>query len=102
MINKFFRFFFPQAHPADIKRKYKLPESISLNIELTKDNWYVAESPDIPGLFTQARSQEELLNMVNDAVLTYFDVPKREADYVYDQLQIGDEVVRYQAQLKTA
>ncbi len=101
MINKLFRFFFPQAKLADIKRKYNLPNSISLNIEITKDNWYLAESPDIPGLFTQARSQEELLNMVNDAVLTYFNVPKREADFVYDKLQIGDEVVRYHAQLQT-
>ncbi|MCX6784718.1 MAG: type II toxin-antitoxin system HicB family antitoxin [Candidatus Komeilibacteria bacterium] len=102
MINKLYRFIFPQAHPADIKRKYNLPDSITLNVELTKDNWFVAESPDVPGLFTQARSQEELLDMVNDAVLTYYNVPKREADYVYDRLNIGDQVVRYHAQLKTA
>lgn len=101
MLNKIFRFFFPQAHPADVKLKYKLPDSITLNIELTKDGWYLAESPDIPGLFTQARTQEELLDMVNDAILTYFNVPKREADYVYDKLQIGDQKVRYNVQLRT-
>ena len=43
MINKLFRFFFPQAKLADIKRKYNLPNSISLNIEITKDNWYKTE-----------------------------------------------------------
>lgn len=102
MLNTLFRFFFPAKHPEEIKQKYHLPNSISLNIEMTKDGWYLAESPDVPGLFTQAHSQEELLAMVNDAVLTYFDVPKREGDYVYDHLQIGDEVVRYRAELKTA
>lgn len=102
MFNNIFRFFSPQAHPVDIKQKYHLPDSISLNIELTKDGWYVADSPDLPGLFTQARNQKELLNMINDAVLTYFDVPKQEADYIYDQIKIGGQTIRYQAKLQTA
>ena len=102
MLHRLFRFLFPQASPEEIKHKYHLPENLNLNIELTKDGWYVVESPDLPGLITQARNRQELLDMVNDAVLTYFDVPKREADYIYDELRIGTEVVRYQAQLRTA
>ena len=101
MLNRLFRYFFPQKNPFYIKKKYGIPNTISLNIEL-RDGWYTAAIPELPGLFTQAKSQEELLDMVNDAVLTYFDVPKRESDFVFDQLKIGDEVVRYNAQLKTA
>ncbi|OGE81290.1 MAG: hypothetical protein A3H72_00455 [Candidatus Doudnabacteria bacterium RIFCSPLOWO2_02_FULL_48_8] len=86
-----------------IKRAYNIPETIQLDIEITKDGWFVAEIKNYPGLFTQARSQQELLDMVNDAVLTYFGVPKYKADYVFDQLNVdGLGVIKYQAKLKTA
>ena len=39
--------------------------------------------------------------MLNDAILTYFDVPKREADVVYDRVTVGDQVIQYRAQLQT-
>ncbi|MEK7651938.1 MAG: type II toxin-antitoxin system HicB family antitoxin [Patescibacteria group bacterium] len=73
-----------------------------LQIRLTKDGWFVASVPELPGLITQAQTQHELLDMVNDAVLTYFDVPKRQADIIYDQLNIqGVPAVQYEAQLRT-
>jgi hypothetical protein len=30
----------------------------------------------------------ELIEVYNDAVLTYFDVPKRESDYVFNELNL--------------
>ena len=101
-INRVFRAIYPQQNPAAIKSAYNIPDTIHLEVELTPDGWFIAESPDYPGLFTQARSQQELLDMVNDAVLTYFDVPKRKADYIYDQISLeGLGTIRYQAKLQT-
>ena len=101
LFNKVFRIVFPHQDPAFIKRKYGIPDTISLNIRLTQDGWFVVTSPELPGLVTQAKNQEELIEMVNDAVLSYFNVPKREADIVYDQFNIGNQTIQYSGQLRT-
>lgn len=64
------------------------------------DGWFCASSPDLPGLVTQARSQKELVEMVNDAVLCYFDVPRREADIIYDKIIFGGQTVSYDGELQ--
>lgn len=46
----------------------------------------IATSKDLPGLITNAKNTEELLEMINDAVLEYFDVSKLESDYIFDVL----------------
>ncbi len=101
VIQQFQHLFKPAISSADIKRKYNLPANISLTVRLTADGWFVATSPELPGLVTQARNQRELLRMVNDAVLSYFDVPRREAVLVYDKFDAGDIVMQYQGQLQT-
>ncbi|HCC83937.1 TPA: hypothetical protein DEP96_03745 [Candidatus Uhrbacteria bacterium] len=101
LIQQFQHLFRPAASSADIKRKYNLPANISLTVRLTADGWFVATSPDLPGLVTQARNQRALLRQVNDAVLSYFDVPKHEASVVYDRFDAGDIVMQYQGQLQT-
>lgn len=90
MFNKIFRLFYPQENPAKIREKYNIPANIRLNIELTKEGWFVVTSPDLPGLITEARNAKELLDMVNDAILTYFDVPKKESDFVFDAINIAE------------
>lgn len=103
MLHKLFRAIYPATNPQELIEKYNIPRTLNLQIRFTQDGWFVATVPELPGLVTQARSQQELLDMINDAVLTYFDVPKREADFVYDQLAIqGVPAVQYKAQLKTA
>ncbi len=102
-LNKIYRFFVPQGSPREIKRKYGIPDQLNFSIEITNDGWFIAECKDLPGLFTQARSKEELLEMVNDAVLTYFSVPKKESDYIFDEFRLpNNETVRYEAKLQTA
>ena len=66
-----------QPDLALIKEKYNIPGSIKLDLSLTEKGWIVATSPDLPGLITQAKSGKELFEMVNDAVLTYFNVPEQ-------------------------
>src|SRR3989344_9463681 len=88
MLHKLFRAIYPAKNPQELIAKYNIPRTLNLQIRFTQDGWFVATVPELPGLITQARSQEELLDMFNDAVLTYFDVPKREADIVYDRLNM--------------
>lgn len=101
IFHQLFRVIFAHDDPYQLKKKYNLPEKLNLLVRLTPDGWFVVTSPELPGLVTQAKSKEELLEMVNDAVLTYFDVPKRKADIVYNQLNFGDETIEYKGQLVT-
>ena len=102
ILNTAFRYFVVQKNPVDIKKKYGIPDKLDWTIELTSDGWFVAECKEIPGIYTQAQSKKELLDMVNDAVLTYFGVPKRESDYIYNEFRLaGNEIIRYEAQLQT-
>ena len=87
MLNKIYRFVFPAQEEVAVKKQYGIPDQISLTLEL-KDGCFVITSPDLPGLITQARNSEELLDMVNDAVLTYYDVPKRVSDFVYNKIDV--------------
>jgi predicted RNase H-like HicB family nuclease len=98
---KIFRTIFPHEDPAQVKHEYKLPESINFSLRVTPDGWFVVTMPDHPGLVTQANSHKGLMEMVNDAVLTYYDVPKRKADIIYDRLDVGATVIQYQGQLQT-
>jgi len=102
MLHKLFRLIYPAKNPAELVEQYHIPRTLNLQIRFTEDGWFVATVPELPGLLTQARSQEELLDMINDAVLTYFDVPKREADFVYDKLSVQGRTVEYKAQLRAA
>jgi len=100
---KLYRSLFPQQNPYEIKRKYGIPDKLDWSIQISSDGWFVAECKDIPGLYTQAQSKPELLDMVNDAVLTYYSVPKRESDYIYNEFRLADnEVIKYNAELQTA
>ena len=102
-LHKIFRALYPARNPEELFREYNVPRTLNLQIRLTQDGWFVATVPELPGLITQAQSQHELLDMVNDAVLTYFDVPKRQADIIYNQLNIpGIPTIQYEAQLRTA
>ena len=67
------------------KEKYNLPDSIEVEIKKTKNGFY-AFLPDYPGCVTIAKNMGELIENVNDAVLTYFDVPAKvakKADLLY-------------------
>lgn len=86
MSNPFF--FSKKENPQVIKAKYNIPSEIKLSIEITSDGWFLVTSPELPGFVTQARNAKELLEMVNDGILTYFDVPKREAKEIFDVINI--------------
>lgn len=43
-------------------------------IEEDEEGWLVASVPALPGCHTQARTQEELMERVKEAILLYLDV----------------------------
>lgn len=88
--HKAFRYFFPEQNPIQIKKKYGIPEKINFNIERKPSGWFVITSPDLPGLISQCKNLDELIDVYNDAVLTYFDVPKKESDYVFNELNLHE------------
>ena len=85
-----FRLFFPQKDPNDIKRRYNIPDKIDWEVKLNRQG-LVATSKTLPGLVTNASNTEELLEMMNDAVLEYFNVSKFESDYVFDTLDLAGQ-----------
>lgn len=87
MFNKLFRSVFPARNPADIAREYKIPSQIRFKFQ-TKDGWIIATSENLPGFITEARNPQELLEMINDGILTYFDVPRRVGDVVHNQMTL--------------
>lgn len=76
MINKLFRLIYPAQHPVDLARYYNIPHQMRFNFQ-TKKGVIVATSDDLPGFITEAKDASELLEMINDGILTYFDVPRR-------------------------
>lgn len=88
MRTSFINKFFTQKNPAEVRATYHIPERIRLAVEVTPDGWFLVTSPDLPGLVTQGRDAKELLEMVNDAVLTYYDVPRREAASIFNRIAI--------------
>jgi len=58
--------------------KYGLPESIKVQVKKTGKILY-AKLPDYSGCMTMADDPFDLVIKVNDAILTYFQVPRDEA-----------------------
>ncbi|MBU1037304.1 DUF1902 domain-containing protein [Patescibacteria group bacterium] len=84
------RLFFPQKDPNYIKKEYNIPDRIDWDIQLNRHG-LIATSKSLPGLVTNASNPEELLEMMNDAVLEYFNVSKFDSDYVFDTLNLAGQ-----------
>ena len=82
MLNKMFRLFYLAQSSEEIRAKYNIPEKLNIHVKLVKDGYFVLTCKELPGLITEAKNGKELIHMFNDAVLTYFDVPKKVGDVV--------------------
>ncbi len=87
MLNKIFRLLFPAHLPVDIVKQYDIPSQIRFKFQ-SRNGYIIATSDDLPGFITEARNPCELLEMINDGILTYFDVPRRVGDVVHDRMTI--------------
>lgn len=87
MLNKLLRLIYPAQQPMDLVRNYNIPPQIRFNFQ-TKNGTIIATSDDLPGFVTEAKDAQELLTMINDGILTYFDVPWRAGDIVHNHMTI--------------
>jgi predicted RNase H-like HicB family nuclease len=62
--------------------KYKLPDNVEVDIKEDEKGNYFANMKSLPGCATQARNPQELFEMVNDAIFTYFEVPEQYQPYL--------------------
>jgi len=53
-----------------------LPNQITVAVKKTKLG-FVADIKDFPHCYTQGRNFAELVEMINEAVFTYLDIPER-------------------------
>lgn len=59
------------------------PREIDAKIQRSEDGGFVAEILTFGGhLYTEAETFSELIEMVNDATLTYFEIPRRYAPFM--------------------
>ena len=59
-----------------IKYSMILPRKLSVNVSRAEEGGYWAEIKEMPGCYTQADNFYDLIEMINDAIFTYCDVPK--------------------------
>ena len=56
--------------------KKLLPKKITVTIHKTKEGFW-AKVKELPHCYTQAKNFAELIEMVNDAVFTHLEIPKK-------------------------
>jgi predicted RNase H-like HicB family nuclease len=57
-----------------------MSREFSVVIERDEEGYYVASVPALPGCHTQARSLDELMDRVREAIALYLEVKGEEAD----------------------
>lgn len=58
-----------------LRLRASLPPAIPVHVERSEDGGLCATVTSLPGVRTEADTFSELIDMVNDAVLTHFEIP---------------------------
>jgi predicted RNase H-like HicB family nuclease len=67
----------------DIQRlRAAFPKQLAVQVARSADGGFVAAVISIPGAQTQAESFSELLDMINDAIRTFFEIPAKYLAYM--------------------
>jgi predicted RNase H-like HicB family nuclease len=61
----------------ETKFKELLPAKIRVDIHPSQDGGFFCEIKTFPGCFAQGENLFELMEMINDAVYTYLDIPQK-------------------------
>ncbi len=56
----------------------RFPSILSVDVNRSRDGGFTAEVSTFSGCYTEAESFTGLVDMVNDAVKTYFEIPKKD------------------------
>ena len=71
----------------EITRLRKLfPEEITVRIHRSIDGGFCAEILAYPGCFTEGDTFSELIEMINDGVMTYFEIPEKYISFMPNYL----------------
>lgn len=55
-------------------------KSFNVVIEQDEDGWYIASVPELAGCHTQAKTLDELIKRVKEAIKLYLEVEKERAE----------------------
>lgn len=70
----------------DIKKIEKFrslfPNKVEVSVNRTEDGTFTAKIHTFNGLFTEGNNFSELMEMVNDAIKTYFEIPEKFVPYM--------------------
>jgi predicted RNase H-like HicB family nuclease len=70
----------------DNKEIYRLrslfPSEVTVRVNRSQDGGYYSEVLSFPNCFTEADTFSELVEMINDAIKTYFEVPAKYISYM--------------------
>ena len=64
------------------KLRSQFPNPIRVEITRPTEGGFLADVKTFPSVFTEADSFSELIEMVNDAVRTYFEIPKKYLEFM--------------------
>ncbi len=70
------------------------PKEVTVSVRRSEDGGFAAEILSYPRTFTEADTFSELIEMINDALYTYFDVPKKFVSFMPTYLPPLDSSVR--------
>ena len=64
------------------KLRALFPQTLAVHITRSEDEGFIARIDTFKGLLTEADNFSELIEMVNDAVKTYYEIPKKFLPYM--------------------
>src|SRR3989338_8436945 len=67
----------PQVAQEVNKLRSYFPSEITVFVQRSKDGGFCAQITTFPGCFTEAETLSELVENVNDAIITYFEIPEK-------------------------
>ncbi len=72
--------------PQEIKEVNKLrglfPREINVNVSRSEEGVFLARVNTLKGMFTEGKTFLELMEMINDAMRTYFEIPEKYLSYM--------------------
>jgi len=96
MLNKIYRFFYPGKNSFEIRKNFNISDNIKFNLKMFSDGYIVITSEELPGFISEAKNSSEILDALNNALMVYFDVPKKYGDIAFPALNIdGYGVISY-------
>jgi predicted RNase H-like HicB family nuclease len=60
---------------------FEMERKFNVVIEKDEDGYYIASVPSLPGCHTQAKTLDELMKRIKEAIELYLEVEKEAADF---------------------